>query len=34
MNSNVPDIYKMYQISENIEGVNIDTRTESKLKYM
>lgn len=34
MNSNISDIYKMYQISENIEGVNIDTRTESKLKYM
>ena len=32
MNSNVPDIYKMYQISENIEGVNIDTRTERMLE--
>lgn len=30
LNTNVPEFYKMYQISENIEPVNIDTRTESK----
>lgn len=31
MNSNIADIYKMYQLTETIEGPNIDTRTESKL---
>ena len=30
MNTNIPDIYKMYQISENIEPMSLDTKTESK----
>ncbi|XP_063400425.1 ETS-related transcription factor Elf-3-like isoform X2 [Mytilus trossulus] len=32
LNTNVPEFYKMYQISENIEPVNIDTRTEKMLE--
>lgn len=32
MNTNVPDIYKMYHISENIEPVSIDTKTQQMIE--